>query len=365
MKLPELKMKNYRRAVGVSMCAMLGLFVVPAVGSMMGADSGYTRASAEFTVIQGDNNVSTAEEFVAVFDEANIKGGNYTINLTGDITITESSLRYEMGKRTRGDGKSPILDKSGSTITIIGNGRTINLGQSYTPSGKHSITVQKGTLNFGSLDNKDNKLKILGGDTNGAIYASGGTINMYEGTTLAMTDEKIKFENAENDNTAIGVDITRGAFNMYGGEIKNYISVNPSKWGAGVFIEKEEGVFNMYGGNIHDNIVGGGFPYGGGIVGTYGTINIYGGTIQNNQAIGGKSSGGGICLLLGTLNIHGGQINGNSDNYDRNIYLQSSTLNIESKKDKNVKENKGVIDVSSDELIYIYIYLELMLEKYL
>lgn len=224
----------------------------------------------------------------AVADINGKTSGDYVIKLTHDIESNGASF------------------SSDRTITILGNGHTITLGEGETHFG-----VSGGTqLNLGATDGSD-RLTIKGGseqneqnnDTPGLLYVM-GTCNMYAGVTLADREGSNYYGG--------GVTVEGGMFHMYGGTIRNCgIKGGSVCYGGGVGVVG--GKFIMDDGEITGcyAIAPSTFQsYGGGVFVAYGSsFTMNGGTISGNRA----DVGGGVMLSGNSdvMKINGGAITGN------------------------------------------------------
>lgn len=228
--------------------------------------------------------VSTADELAAALSGIT-SGGEFIISLTADITVT-----------------SATFNKSGSTVTIVGNGHTIQMSQ------RSHVNVSNGTvLNLGD---GNSSLTIKGttyNDEPGLIYVDSATLNMYDKVTLR--------DNQTSNYHGGGVTMQGGTFNMYGGVIDNCGVLNGSNsFGGGVSVNSG-GLFNMYGGEIKNCYANttyktsnpGLIPSGagGGVVVFKGsTFNLKGGIITDCSA---SESGGGVAVIasLDSYYTHG------------------------------------------------------------
>lgn len=179
---------------------------------------------------------------------------------------------------------------------------------------------------------------------------SGNVVTIGSGATLNLYDEagdagKI----THSSGTGRGVEVNRGTFNMYGGEISGNKARNVGNGTGGVYLAS--GTFRMDGGTITGNEatatsfswLGSGTAYGGGVYLTNGTFTMTGGTITGNTA---KSSGGGVYVKNGQFEISGNpNISGNTANGSAsNLYIDNSTtkvrLVIGGRLDDSVKSQK-------------------------
>lgn len=221
--------------------------------------------------------VSTADEFAAALSNIT-SGGEFIISLTADITVT-----------------SATFNKSGSTVTIVGNGHTISLGFQKTINVSNGVTLNLGT------DDSSNKLlitRVYSNDTPGAVYVQGGgTVNMYNGVTIK--------DCKGNNYFGGGVTVKGGTFNMKGGIIQNCgIQGGSVCFGGGVAVING-GKFTMDGGVIEGCYASTSLPEknkglipwgaGGGVfVGGGSTFILNGGSITNCKA---SESGGGVFVV--------------------------------------------------------------------
>lgn len=209
----------------------------------------------------------------------------FIISVTQDITIDDSTL-FTSGS------KSTITINNGNTVTVLGNGHTLNFGLSQYDK----LTVSGGTLNLG-LSDGSNTLTIKGPGAGNASYdslvsVSNGTVNMYDGVILS--DNCSSYSSLAAGGVRVNAD---GVFNMYGGTIKDN-KIETSEVGGAVVADGDRSTFNMYGGTIENNQS---VKWGGGITtnSTTSKLKITGGTIKNNRAV----YGGGILTGDGTATI--------------------------------------------------------------
>ena len=208
--------------------------------------------------------VSTAEELQAVIDSLNANGGEATVELGADVTVTGQGRRLSNG-----------------TLTIHGGGH--KLTSAFFVSGS-------AVLNLGE-EGYAGELQIVSAQpSTGVIDLSGtATLNVYDGVTIGP---------ASPIGMPGGVGCHgQSVFNMHGGTIADCSSGSVS---GGVYLDNNA-VFNMYGGTItnctgvNGGAVGlaGGTPLGGSGEGLS-TFHMYGGTISNctDQYIG----GGAVCV---------------------------------------------------------------------
>ena len=138
-----------------------------------------------------------------------------------------------------------------------------------------------------------------------------GSIKVENSAALTVTDCTAKGK-IQGSNSAVGVTVNGGTFNMYGGTITGFTNGVQ----VGLHSNPASGsTFNMYGGTITENNTDGG-------VFLVGTTNsnitapsfiMHGGTISNNTA--GASDGGGGGIYIGekcSFTMDGGNITGNT-----------------------------------------------------
>ena len=248
-------------------------------------------------------NSSEFDDAAAIVNDAT--SGEYIIELTDDIQIGGVSF------------------SSSQPVSIVGNGRTMTLGQDS------SISVQPGAqLNLGAADGSGT-LKISGGneqsnDVPGLLYIQ-GTCNMYPGVTIA--DRK-------GDNYfGGGVTVQGGTFHMYGGTIDNCgITGGSICYGGGVAVIYG-GAFTMDGGEIKNCFATSSFKAsdhgmdsriitsaGGGVYVSGGSSFVMtGGTISNNKA---NEMGGGVAVVASIDEI----INGGWGNLQSSAQILGGTI---------------------------------------
>jgi len=216
--------------------------------------------------------VSDSRTLFNAVDAINKQGeGDYTIILTGDITIGTNDKNIEFTANTQ------------KTITVKGDTR------------ERSLTSQKGSILVvpsGIILVLEENLRISSTGI-GVSVSIGGTLRMENGATIT---------NCNNSGVYVS-----GTFIMNGGTI----SGNRMK---GVFVT---GIFTMNGGTINGNSTTGNNgttgDSGGGVCVTIGTFTMNGGTISGNIA----GDGGGVFVDVEAVFIKtGGTIT--ADNRARN-----------------------------------------------
>lgn len=136
------------------------------------------------------------------FDTINTAAsGDYTISLNANITL--------------GVGVGSLSIPQDCTVTLLGNGHTINFASSSVALG-----TTGGILNLGNEDK--NKLTI---DASGIYRSSslfavvGGTVNMYEGVALTVNDNTNKTTHGGGVSVENATGSYDSVFNMYSGVI--------------------------------------------------------------------------------------------------------------------------------------------------
>ena len=237
-------------------------------------------------------DVASAEELNTAVETINNGTGDYTLNLTADITMA-SSLSITKNK-----------------VTIIGNGHSINFGGAEVAISVNSSTSDKPVLILGDAEDSSNKLTLNGDNVardgghliavagTGSV-AGNGTVKIYAGTTL---------QNAKSNNTFGGAIVVGqgGYLEMNGGTITNCgVEGGSVNFGGGVAVISG-GSFTMNGGSISDCYAetdydsGWQVPAGAGgavFVGQGSTFTMNGGSLTDNRA----STDGGAVAVIGSL----------------------------------------------------------------
>jgi len=202
--------------------------------------------------------VSTVQEILNAVDTINrANTNNYTITLTGDITIglNDRDIRF--------------TSNSKKTITIRGDNRVRSLNSLRTTSGQeHPLFDVASNITLilrGNLRLTTSAYRVI-------IVHANGTLQMEDGVFIIDTFNGIVIKEG-------------GIFNMNGGTISGHR-------GSGV---ECSGIFTMTGGAISGNGNNVNGSNGGGVAVFYGSFTMTGGTISNNTAIGRqKNSQGGF-----------------------------------------------------------------------
>jgi len=203
-------------------------------------------------------------------------GGEYVIQLTGDISSAPNTLAF--GTRSF----TIILRGVGGmrTVSLSSNGSLFTIGSGVTLVLDNNVTLQGRTDNNNALVQVD----------------AGGTLIMNDGSRVTG--------NTNASGSAGGVRVAGSLFAMYGGEISNNTSYS---FGGGVQITGANAIFRMHGGTISGNTG----TLGGGVHNNT-SISIFemrGGTISGNTAT--AANGGGGIRNFGIFRFSGGTIHGN------------------------------------------------------
>ncbi|GBU28358.1 hypothetical protein R84B8_01916 [Treponema sp. R8-4-B8] len=261
-------------------------------------------------------------------------GGNYTVTVNGNESISGSWLAYNDKKVsiTLSGGtvslNNPIDNNNfsmftiGSNVTLILenitlNGRSDNKNTLVQVDGKGRLEMRVGSLITGNSSAETSCGVAVGGEgayflmTGGTISGNsssqwGDAVGVGRGGTFEMRGGKI----TENTGFCRGVKVNEeGTFNMYKGEI----SYNHADHGGGGVRLDKTGIFNMYGGEIFDNTTN----HDGGGVSTDGTFNMSGGKIYHNTA---ADTGGGVSVQ-GVFTMTGGEIYNNINTTVQNTWM--------------------------------------------
>jgi hypothetical protein len=218
-----------------------------------------------------------------------------------------------------------VYDKN-ITITIRGNGNTVQLGSSGS---LFTLSTSFGTGNL-TLVLQDVTLKGVSNNTAPLVRVnSRGTLVMKTGSSITG--------NTNFSTSGGGVYVSSGGtFNMSGGMVSN--NTVSSAQGGGVYVDSD-GTFNMSGGAVSNNTASSSSyaSYGGGVsVYSGGTFNMSGGTVSNNTTSTSSSSyapyGGGVSVSGGTFLMSGGEVRDNtasssySSSYGGGVYVSGGTF---------------------------------------
>ena len=233
-------------------------------------------------------NVSTAEQLSAACTAINNgNGGEYTINLTGDI-----------------ENGSMSITKESAVVTVIGNGKTIT-------NNRTAVFVSDGAKVI--LGDGKSDLILKGTDTfiNGVTNDCPGLIDVLPDSTCEMNKNVTVKDRKGQNYLGAGATVEGGTFVMNGGIIDNCgIDGGSVCYGGGVAVYNG-GHFTMNGGTIsncyaitefveenslYKNSYSG---IGGGVFVTDASVfTMNGGTISNNTAI---NFGGGVAMTLSDI----------------------------------------------------------------
>ena len=260
-------------------------------------------------------------------------GGSHGAAVTFATVLTKDLL--EQNRYTLSDGTyylSSILSPTEKieitgTVTICLNGQTIQSKAADKPvfevaeNGKLTLTdctsnpgkVTHSNVTGSGVEVKKGTFTMYGGEISGNSASNGGGVSVWGGSTFDLYGGKISGNTVTNDGGGVWV-ATNGKFNMHGGEIE--ISGNiAATYGGGVYVATT-GEFNMRGGTI-----GGAAAdkankankanYGGGVyVDGGGTLNMSGGTFTMN--------GGEISVNTATSNGGGVYVGGSGSTFTMN-----------------------------------------------
>lgn len=214
-------------------------------------------------------------------------------NDTGNYYLTAGVTLRNTWSFTKVDGVA--LDLNGKTVSIETVSNTIDSCRDVTLTDCHG----GGKITHGSK-------KGLG------VHVSGGTFDMYGGSITGNS----------SSNGGGGVYVSGGGtFNMYGGSISgNETTGREYGQGGGVYVSG--GTFNMYDGSISGNRAS---TYGGGVYVKDGTFNMYGGCIDNNYS---AIYGGGVGMGGGTFHMEGGSISDNTAPHNGGVFVNGGEFNM-------------------------------------
>ncbi len=309
------------------------------------------------TWVTGQDNDITLKRYSG-FEDAliNVTGGEFIVqNITLDgenISVDDVLIRVN----------------AGATLTL-NYGTTLQNNKNEGPEGLGGALYSEGTVTLkGGSSIKDNiadqygKLQVESPGKGGGIYANGGTINMYEGATIASNNAK--GQEAKGGGVAL---YNNAQFNFYGGTISDNENTNDEtseggndQKGAGVYIES--GTLTMS--SAASVITGNKSDEGGGVYALAGAaITMNNGSIKNNSAnlgagvyvIGEDSDGkktsfemkggiiGGISKDDANTGVHGGGVYVNGANF-----TMSNTATISNNK-TTTGSGGGVYMIGSED----------------
>ena len=267
-------------------------------------------------------DVDSMEKLQSAMDTINSGEGSYTINITADITMTSS------------------INLKKNTVTIVGNGHTINFSGAEVPVYVDGGTSGEPVLILGNSEDSSNTLTLNGDgvakDGGHLIAIAGigasagnGTVKICDGTTIQNSVSNNAFGGA----IAVG---QGGYLEMNGGLITNCGVKDGSVNFGGAVAVISGGHFTMNGGTIsscyaettYDN--GWQVPSGAGgavFVGQGATFTMNGGSLLNNNA---SADGGAVAVIASAdsyydnggfgyldsrFEMNGGTISGNTAGY--------------------------------------------------
>ena len=196
---------------------------------------------------------------------------------------------------------------------------------------QNRYTLSDGTYYLSSTLSPAEKIEITGtvticlnGQTIQSTAADQSVFEIADGGTLTLTDCTSNPGTVTHSNaTGSGVEVKKGTFTMYGGEI----SGNSASNGGGVYVCGGS-TFDLYGGKISGNTVK---NDGGGVcVATNGKFNMHGGKIEISGNTAATYGGGVYVATTGEFNMRGGTIGGaaadkankaNKANYGGGVYV--------------------------------------------
>jgi hypothetical protein len=276
-------------------------------------------------------NAFTVADLIADINAANKAGGANTITLTA--STTSPYVLTAVDNTTDGANGLPVI-KKGDTLTIVGNGDTIERSTaSGTPDFRlldvafgASLTLQTVTLQYGLEDGSGNSAEGGGIYDQGTLVLSGATVQNNEAQGSNGANAKIPQKDGGAGQDAAGGGIwSNGTLTLENGTlVQNNFAVGGNGGDA-------SGVVPSQGGN-------GGSGSGGGVYVAGGTATLVGGSLSGNFAEGGVGGHGdsdfGRIVNLGTdgsafgggLDIAAGTVQLTSVTVDSNVVGTSGTL---------------------------------------
>jgi hypothetical protein len=311
----------------------------------------------------------TVSDLIADIKSANNGGGTNTITLTASTSSPYVLTAVDNG--TDGPTGLPVI-KKGDTLTIVGNGDTIERSTaSGTPDFRlfdvasgASLTLETVTLQYGLEDGSGNSAEGGAIYNQGTLVLSRATVQNNEAEGSNGADAKSVNQNGGNGQDAAGGGIwSDGSLTLQNGTLvqnntalggnggnpytlKYYTTSNGGNGanGSGGGVDVAGGTANLSGGTLSGNVAEGGLAgaghisfgntyidggyggvgFGGGVVVTGGTVELTGVTVDSNQAIGnsqppppgaqngGTGQGGGVCVLGGVVSLSSDTVDSNS-----------------------------------------------------
>ena len=309
---------------------------ITVTGALGGAEIGVTTketpAGSPITIAEGGDGYTVMPDDAKVFFADDL--GKYKTEFaegvvrlsTGETQMVHPVCGMECTHMEDGNPKHPdVTWKPWSNATTLPN-----------DNGNYYLTVDVTLRNTWSFD-KDNGVAL---DLNGktvSINASSHTIESCG--NVALTDCRGGGKITHGSQKGLGVHVSGGTFDMYGGSITGNSSSNG---GGGVYVSGG-GTFNMNGGSIdNNNATSREHGQGGGVYMKNGTFNMYDGSISGNTA---TSYGGGVYVEHGKFNMEGGSIDNNySEIYGGGVGMGGGTFHMKGGdiSNNNAPHNGGV-----------------------
>jgi hypothetical protein len=304
--------------------------VTAAIVNGQTASSDYTQ-DFNITVLSPQMPADSLEAALNWIKDNAAAGGEYTVTLTADETITPATLSYN-GKTVSitlvgsASERTVSLSANGSLFTV-GSKVTLTLGNNVTLQGKSGNNAALVRVNSGGALKMNTGSKITGnagGGDGGGVYVSGGTFTMSGGT---ISGNEVRSDSSSYGGG--GVCVVGGTFTMSGGTISgnkglygmSYIYTRDA--GGGVYVSRG-GTFTMSGNAQISGNTGSGVYVVGGAFTMSGNAQIRGndGSDGNSGSDNGLAAagGGGVHItgervnnsyVIGTFTMEGGTISGN------------------------------------------------------
>jgi hypothetical protein len=226
-------------------------------------------------------------------------GGDYTIELSADEAINETTLSYNsktvkitlIGATT----ERTVSQSSNGSMFTVGSGVTLTLGNNVTLQGRNVVAASPVSVNSGATLAMKGNAKITGGkaSSGGGVYVNGGSFTMSDNATVS-------------GNTAYssggGVYVSSGSFTMSGNATvsgNNTTAYPGASSGGGVYVSG--GSFTMSGNATVSGNNTASYPGGGGVYVNGGSF-----TMSDNATVSGNtaySSGGGVYVGGGSFTM--------------------------------------------------------------
>lgn len=236
------------------------------------------------------------------------------------------------------------------------NGSTINSSAWTVFSVTNGIQLHifgSGTIT-GNTNGTSNKMGTVATLYTGYVHFMGGTYTAGNGNLINLTSDNsyaylyagatLTGGKVTTENTAGNVQVEKGTFTMYGGNIVNGQGHSGGNvFARGKFIMQNGtisggkansgGNVNVYGGGSFKmtggSVTGGEATYGGGNLymgSQYGTLTVAGGTVSNGVS---KGDGGNIFANNGALTLSGGTVSGGKAVNGGNVYSVAGVLDAQ------------------------------------